>query len=260
MRRNYPSGFTLIELLVVIAIIAVLVALLLPALSAGREKARSAACKNNLHQTGLALQMYVQDNGAYPPLVEQGSDSGGVTWVWDRLYHYYPLSWTNAEWQCPTYIARNGIVSSSDEMVTNTGISYAYNVGGIAIGWWAGHGVTPNLLGLGNIPKNSKRETGVLVPSEMYAVADARAEVRGQGIAGCIKMQPWSFVLYRYLTGSETEPPHGKGYNIAFCDGHVALVKRNDYLYPPRTASNWNSDNQPHPETWEDRSLWAVQN
>jgi prepilin-type N-terminal cleavage/methylation domain-containing protein len=65
--RSQFRAFTLIELLVVIAIIGILAALLVPALSRARAQAYSAPCKNHLHQMGLALQMYVQENGNQYP-------------------------------------------------------------------------------------------------------------------------------------------------------------------------------------------------
>jgi len=71
-REACPSGrargFTILELTVVIAVIGILAAMLVPVFARAREQARSAQCANNLHQIGLALQMYAEDwGGRYPP-------------------------------------------------------------------------------------------------------------------------------------------------------------------------------------------------
>ena len=66
------TAFTLIELLVVIAIIGILAAMLLPVLSKAKQRAWTASCNSNLHQIGLGMKMYADDNEAYYP--ESGGD------------------------------------------------------------------------------------------------------------------------------------------------------------------------------------------
>ena len=98
-RRRKPDkalrGFTLIELLVVIAIIALLAAMLLPALSQAREKARQIKCVSTLKQLGLAWQMYLQDNDDWFPSTGDFQAGWGSAKWYVTLAPYVAGTWNS---------------------------------------------------------------------------------------------------------------------------------------------------------------------
>jgi prepilin-type N-terminal cleavage/methylation domain-containing protein/prepilin-type processing-associated H-X9-DG protein len=240
------GGFTLIELLVVIAIIAVLAALLLPALSGAKKQAQAVKCKSNLRQMGIALHMYVEDNHCYP-FGELGLPVGSVPdarlW-WGSINPYMTVAWSNRNAHCPSYQA--GIVSQTDGDAAYG--SYAYNVTGT---------YSPT-LGLGFLfaaqsgglsPPIS--ESQVLFPTEMFAMCDARISPAPSPISTNFWAGNIYTPLYFWAIAGEPQPlRHGKGFNFVFCDGHVSLVRRTDFMNPTNSWQNWNNDRQPHPETW----------
>lgn len=131
-------GFTLVELLVVISIIALLIALLLPALSAAREMGRSTQCLSNLRQMGVSTEAYVTDyNGMMYAYHDGHVNPDGLT-IWttimrDEGYIQVQEGWgQTAPWIAAEYLenkARAGILSCpSEERPKNRGMDYGVNM------------------------------------------------------------------------------------------------------------------------------------
>jgi len=214
MKRN--RGFTLIELLVVVAIIAVLVALLLPALANAREMARSASCKSNLRQRGLAFHYYANDNNDILPFLGD-PDGSGTPWYTDLLDKYVPVEhWYNRRYGAPGEHTRFWACPSAT----------------LTAWYWRsmGYGVNASHL-IYNGFAYPKSLSNISSPADRWLIGDTWMWWSYAG--GWSLGYPWLWCsvwphgYWMYFDGvgdsgtSQSAPRHLGCANICFVDGHV---------------------------------------
>jgi prepilin-type N-terminal cleavage/methylation domain-containing protein/prepilin-type processing-associated H-X9-DG protein len=234
-------AFTLIELLVVIAIIAILAAMLLPSLSRAKDAGKSAACKSNLREIGIAMSLYVSDSQKYPLWTTTGTGPQ----YWDTTI--LPLASNNRGlFACPANLKARPWTNNVAQPQINP--SYDYNMAGTSR--FASQVVYPN-LGLDGGSKYLP-ENQVSVPSDMVEVVDATPIGASTGSRG--GDNDADDIITTFPVNLLAELPasrHDYGANAVFCDNHVEYSKLTAWLKKTDLARRrWNSDHQPHQETW----------
>ncbi len=236
-RRQAGSyfAFTLIELLVVIAIIAILAAMLLPALAKAKEKAKIAQCKSNQHQLSLATLMYANDNADKLP----DCKSLGV-WVWD--VSAYAMTNLNQNvgredmFYCPNeyYLYNSATPNAWQAFTTSAAPPYPFIVTGY-IWMFPNSRADAAMPDFSVVTKTTTPRVGFDV-SSTEVITDATIFLNG--------LSGRSYVNIAAAGGSKVRTAHVNGAapaggNIMFLDGHVEWrsFSRMTNVVPPASGN-----------------------
>jgi prepilin-type processing-associated H-X9-DG protein len=267
----------------VIAIIAILAAMLLPALNNAKSSAQSARCRSNLRQIGVAIGLYVGDFSAYPRGLWSPADARPFGYWVDQLWPYLHQGYTNDLYKCPgnsfrleggmtTYIDGGpiGTFNPGPGPTINPGngstwyfpFQRDYDINDAGIG---GGGIGFDHLDENGRPCGHVREDAVRCPARMLASGDSVLTAVSlfddfstvesytrDSLFSSAAFHQHSSVVFDYDQRAVAQAKRHRGrFNALFCDAHSESLKTNGLFGRSTEVMRlWNRDNQPHPESW----------